>query len=163
MTCRPNMDEKARCEIELVYFWRMMQYLNTARRTGDHAALVDACESLELIEMHGADNHLRNRARSAIEAAQVEMPNVPIAAKQAQMTVPGASMSEIFSHNFREFQTLQSETDEAVAADDRETARIALAEIEAIWLHTKSRQIREMCAGYMTRRADYADFYNFAV
>jgi len=54
-------------EKERVFFWKMMQYLNEAKRSGDAAALLDARGSLEMLAAHGADPFIRERARIAAQ------------------------------------------------------------------------------------------------
>lgn len=62
---------------------------------------------------------------------------------------------------FRAFTELQHEAREAIRTGDLETARLALAEIEAHWMHTDWPRLREACSAFLCQHAEHADFAEF--
>lgn len=61
----------------------------------------------------------------------------------------------------REFKMLRQEVDEAVEAHDAMTARVALGEIEGIWMHAEGPAMREACAAFMRTNARHGEFVEF--
>lgn len=70
-------------------------------------------------------------------------------------------MPTIQPAEFSIFLTVQQEFRAAVMIGDTETARLALAEIEGVWMNTEWPRLREAAASFLRRNAAYAEFYEF--
>jgi hypothetical protein len=68
----------------------------------------------------------------------------------------------IRENEWRNFIACQHELRHAVRKKHRRIARLALAEIEGLWLHSDWPRLREACARFMTAHANHGDFFNFA-
>ena len=64
---------------------------------------------------------------------------------------------------FQSFTELQQEAHAAIRSGNLEGARIALAEIENIWLHSDWPRLRAAAASFLRRYSEFAEYSRFAV
>lgn len=61
----------------------------------------------------------------------------------------------------RYFMELQNEVRTALQFDDLDTARLALGEIECLWMHTDWPRMREATGSFLRNHVDHAELFQF--
>ncbi len=61
----------------------------------------------------------------------------------------------------RALNVLAGEVREALTTQDTTTARDALGEMEGIWMHTESADIRDQAAAFMRQHAAHGEYVEF--
>lgn len=61
---------------EISYFFKLSTALSAAQRAGDHKAMWEAADDLEVLAMHSDNSALRARATAAVEAQWGPAPTV---------------------------------------------------------------------------------------
>ncbi len=62
---------------------------------------------------------------------------------------------------FSYFTQLQNEVRKSLHADDLDAARIALSDIECLWMHTDWPRMREATATFLREHVEYAELARF--
>lgn len=65
------------------------------------------------------------------------------------------------SFQLRNFMELQIEVRDALQANDPETARLALYEIECLWMHTDWPRMRQAAADFLRNHLNHAELTEF--